>query len=115
MKLNATAPGVGHLRLLLGDVATKSSIWIDPNILEKEWNARYYTSESTLHKTAVGPSLMKLRVLPMDSKRFIDEAITLGSQSGLSSLDPLQRKVFLISEAEVCCDMHGFDSFIKQL
>ena len=49
----------------------------------------------------------------MDAKRFIDEAITLGSQSGLSGLDPLQRKVFLISEAEVCCDMDGFDSFIN--
>jgi hypothetical protein len=49
----------------------------------------------------------------MNSKRFIDEAIKLGSQSGLSALNPLQRKVFLISEAEVSCDINGIDSFIN--
>src|SRR5215210_5115055 len=53
-----------------------------------------------------------VRCLPMEYERFIDEAIKLGMQSGLDSLSPLQRKVFLISEAEVTCDMDGIDSFI---
>jgi hypothetical protein len=48
----------------------------------------------------------------MDSTQFIDEAIKIGEQFGLKALSPLQRKVFLISEAEVCCDKDGIDSFI---
>jgi hypothetical protein len=50
----------------------------------------------------------------MDIKGFIDEALKLGSQSGLSALNPIQRKVFLISEAEVSCDMDGIDSLIDR-
>jgi hypothetical protein len=48
----------------------------------------------------------------MEYERFIDEAIKLGMQSGLDVLSPLQRRIFLISEAEVSCDMDGIDSFV---
>ena len=48
----------------------------------------------------------------MEYEWLIDEAIKRGMQSGLDALSPLQRAVFLISEAEVYCDMDGIDSFV---
>jgi hypothetical protein len=53
-----------------------------------------------------------VRCLPMEYERFIDEAVKLGMRSGLAALSPLQRQVFLISEAEISCDMDGIDSFV---
>lgn len=43
---------------------------------------------------------------------FIEAAIKLGAQNGVASLDPDQRLVFLISEAEVYCNMDGVDAFL---
>ena len=51
----------------------------------------------------------------MDSSDdFIDQAIARGSTEGLSALTGPARMVFLISEAEVLCDMEGIDSFVDR-
>jgi len=50
----------------------------------------------------------------LDPDRFIDEAIDEGRKSGLAALGNLAGLVFVISEAEVSCDMDGIDSFIDQ-
>jgi hypothetical protein len=50
----------------------------------------------------------------MDLDAFINSAIILGGSIGVGALDPNQRLVFLISEAEVLCDMEGIDSFLDR-
>ena len=47
-----------------------------------------------------------------DPDVFIEAAIDAGFRDGLEALDPDQRLVFLISQAEVLCDMEGIDSFL---
>jgi hypothetical protein len=48
----------------------------------------------------------------IDADAFITTAISLGERNGIAALDPDQRLVFLISEAEVDCDMNGIDTFL---
>ena len=50
----------------------------------------------------------------MDYDCFINEAIARGSRDGVASLNADQRLVFLVSEAEVNCDMNGIDTFIDR-
>lgn len=50
----------------------------------------------------------------MTSDEFINTAIDCGQRNGVASLDPIQRMVFLIAEAEADCDMNGIDTFIKR-
>ena len=50
----------------------------------------------------------------MDYNYFINEAIARGSRDGIASLNADQRLVFLISEAEVNCDINGIDAFIER-
>jgi hypothetical protein len=50
----------------------------------------------------------------MDYNKFIDDAIARGTKDGVVSLDDMQRIVFLVSEAEVMCDIDGIDSFLDR-
>lgn len=50
----------------------------------------------------------------MTADEFIQDAIDRGSRDGASPLGPLARAVFLISEAEVECDMGGIDGFVER-
>jgi len=50
----------------------------------------------------------------MDTKEAINRAIEKGQAEGLSSLSDAERAVFLISEAEVHCDMDGIDSLLNR-
>jgi hypothetical protein len=50
--------------------------------------------------------------MALDPESFIDDAIKQGSRLGLRSLAGVARQVYLISEAEVLCDMEGIDSFV---
>lgn len=50
----------------------------------------------------------------MDTDAFINNAITLGSRHGIDSLSNIQRVVFLVSEAEVLCDLEGIDTFLDR-
>ena len=50
----------------------------------------------------------------MSVDEFIQVAIDLGARNGVASLDPDQRMVFLISEAEVDCSMNGIDTFLNR-
>ena len=50
----------------------------------------------------------------MTPAQFIDNAIGIGASAGLAALTPVQRMVFLISEAEVYCDKDGIDSFLDR-
>jgi hypothetical protein len=50
----------------------------------------------------------------MTSDDFITDAIDLGQSNGVASLDPNQRMVFLIAEAEADCDMNGIDTFLSR-
>jgi hypothetical protein len=47
-----------------------------------------------------------------DPDAFINTAIEVGSRDGIGALDADQRLVYLISEAEVYCDMEGIDAFL---
>jgi hypothetical protein len=47
-----------------------------------------------------------------DPGAFIDTAIEVGSRDGIAALDADQRLVYLISEAEVLCDIDGIDNFL---
>jgi hypothetical protein len=54
-----------------------------------------------------------------DPDAFIKTAIEAGSRAtledrGIGALDADQRLVYLISEAEVLCDMEGIDAFIDR-
>jgi hypothetical protein len=46
--------------------------------------------------------------------QVIDAALERGKTAGLKALDPISRWIFLVSEAEVLCDMEGVDSFIDR-
>jgi hypothetical protein len=48
----------------------------------------------------------------LDADDFITTAIRRGVGNGVAALDPDQRLVFLISEAEVDCDMNGIPAFL---
>ena len=50
----------------------------------------------------------------MTSDDFINGAIDLGQSNGVASLDPDQRMVFLIAEAEADCDINGIDTFLSR-
>ena len=50
----------------------------------------------------------------MDAAAFINYAIDRGSSMGLVELAGLEREVFLVSEAEVLCDLDGIDSFVDR-
>jgi hypothetical protein len=42
----------------------------------------------------------------------METAIAVGARDGIEALDADQRLVYLISEAEVLCDIDGIDAFI---
>jgi hypothetical protein len=44
--------------------------------------------------------------------KFINAAIDKGQSSGLAGLHPDERLVYLISEAEVSCDINGIDTLL---
>lgn len=48
----------------------------------------------------------------MTADEFINAAIDKGQSRGLASLNPDERLVYLISEAEVSCDMDGIDTLL---
>lgn len=50
----------------------------------------------------------------MTPEAFIDAAIAAGGRDGVAALDPDQRLVYLISEAECLCDSEGIDSFLRR-
>jgi hypothetical protein len=86
-------------------------LWLASGVYElhrcREWFARAKDAPQASRS-------QHTRCFHMNIEGFIDEVIKLGSQSGLSALNPIQRKVFLISEAEVSCDINGIDSFIDR-
>jgi hypothetical protein len=47
-----------------------------------------------------------------EADRLIEAAIDRGSRDGVAALGPAERIVYLISEAEVYCDMEGIESFL---
>ena len=47
-----------------------------------------------------------------DPAAAIDRAIARGVAEGLWGLEPEERLAYVISEAEICCDMNGIDSFV---
>jgi hypothetical protein len=49
-----------------------------------------------------------------DPDEFIDKAIQTGSRNGIEALDADQRFVYLVSEAEVYCDMQGINGFLDR-
>jgi hypothetical protein len=48
----------------------------------------------------------------VDADEFITNAIDLGQKKGMTSLSPMQRIVWMVSEAEVYCDKDGIDALI---
>ena len=48
----------------------------------------------------------------MDADAYIRDAIARGQARGIGSLDALQRLVWMISEAEACCDDEGIEALI---
>jgi hypothetical protein len=50
----------------------------------------------------------------MTADEFIKDAIDRGASVPLADLSPIERFVFLISEAEVYCDMEGIDSLLDR-
>jgi hypothetical protein len=50
----------------------------------------------------------------MHSAVSIESVLKRGAESGIDSLSDPERKVWLISEAEVLCDMEGIDSFLDR-
>jgi hypothetical protein len=50
----------------------------------------------------------------MPSADSIESVLKRGAENGIDSLTASERKVWLISEAEVLCDMEGFDSFLDR-
>jgi hypothetical protein len=50
----------------------------------------------------------------MSTDEFISDAIAAGQKNGMNALDAEQRLVWLISEAEVLCDMEGIDAFLDR-
>jgi hypothetical protein len=50
----------------------------------------------------------------MTADEFINVAIAAGQREGVAALDPVQRLIYLIAEAECLCDMEGIDSFLDR-
>ena len=50
----------------------------------------------------------------MDPYEFINTAIETGSRNGIGALDADQRFVYIVSEAEVYCDMEGISGFLDR-
>jgi hypothetical protein len=50
----------------------------------------------------------------MAPDEFINIAIEAGEHNGIETLDADQRLVYLVSEAEVYCDMEGIPSFLDR-
>lgn len=50
----------------------------------------------------------------MTADEFINAAIDKGQTAGLASLGPDERLVFLVSEAEVYCEVEGIDSLLDR-
>lgn len=50
----------------------------------------------------------------MTPDEFINDSIERGALNGLANLNKDRSRIFLISEAEVYCDMEGIDSFIDK-
>jgi hypothetical protein len=50
----------------------------------------------------------------VDPDILISTAIDAGVRDGIDALDAEQRLVFLISEAEVLCDMEGVEAFLAR-
>lgn len=50
----------------------------------------------------------------MSPDQIIELALARGTKEGLPSLSPVERQIWLISEAEVYCDMEGIDSFLSR-
>lgn len=50
----------------------------------------------------------------MPSADYIDSILKRGAQGGIESLSRSERMVWLISEAEILCDMDGIDSFLDR-
>jgi len=50
----------------------------------------------------------------MPPSEIIDSILKRGAEGGLDCLSRSERKVFLISGAEVLCDMEGIDSFLNR-
>lgn len=48
-----------------------------------------------------------------DPDAFINTAIEVGFREGIGALDTDQRLVYLISQAEVVCDIDGIDNFLE--
>ena len=48
----------------------------------------------------------------MTPEAFIDNAIAAGERLGVAALDPDQRLVYLIAEAECLADVEGIDAFL---
>lgn len=48
----------------------------------------------------------------MKLDEFIEAAISEGNRNGVAALSLEKRAVFLISEAEILCDMEGIDTFL---
>jgi hypothetical protein len=49
-----------------------------------------------------------------DPDAFINTAIGVGARDGIGALEADQRLVYLISEAEVLCDMEGLAAFLDR-
>ncbi|HYE19618.1 MAG TPA: hypothetical protein VEA69_14295 [Tepidisphaeraceae bacterium] len=49
----------------------------------------------------------------MTADEFINAAIDKGQSGGAASLDPDERLVYLIAEAEASCDMDGIDTLLN--
>jgi hypothetical protein len=50
----------------------------------------------------------------MSSADTIHSILKRGAKGGLDALSSVERKVWLISEAEVLCDMEGIDTFLDR-
>jgi hypothetical protein len=50
----------------------------------------------------------------MHSPEIIESILKRGTEGGLQCLAPLERKVWLVSEAEVLCDMEGIGAFLDR-
>ena len=52
-----------------------------------------------------------VKVLSMSSAETVESILQGGAERGFQNLTPTERNVWLISEAEVLCDMEGIDAF----
>jgi hypothetical protein len=51
----------------------------------------------------------------MTPEEFISAAIECGAKEGVHALSGKERVVFLVSEAEVRCDMEGIDTLVDRI